>query len=63
MTLDQWTHENFYSYWKKASNIVRKKYYYKMLQNKRSHLMTRSFASRFVAVFAAVAVVVVVVFE
>ena len=62
MTLDQWTRENFYSYWKKASNIVRK-IYYKMLQNKRSHLMTRSFASRFVAVFAAVAVVVVVVFE
>ena len=60
MTLDQWTRENFYSYWKKASNIVRK-IYYKMLQNKRSHLMTRSFASRFVAVFAAVAVVVVVV--
>ena len=62
MTLDQWTRENFYSYWKKASNIVRK-IYYKMLQNKRSHLMTRSFASRFVAVFVAVAVVVVVVFE
>ena len=62
MTLDQWTRENFCSYWKKASNIVRK-IYYKMLQNKRSHLMTRSFASRFVAVFAAVAVVVVVVFE
>ena len=62
MTLDQWTRENFYSYWKKASNIVRK-IYYKMLQNKRSHLMTRSFASRFVAVFGAVAVVVVVVFE
>lgn len=59
MTLDQWTRENFYSYWKKASNIVRK-IYYKMLQNKRSHLITRSFASRFVAVFAAVAVVVVV---